>query len=334
MNVTVLGSYRSEDEGPWPLRNEDKFSALCELLGEKLAQSSHFLTVPRDDDMQSADWHCLRGFRKVNRSPLCYAVSAGPGPGGVTSTKGHIDAATDTQCVIVLGGANGTYAAGMTAIYRRTLVLPIACFGGAAEEILNALKLPHNHVLRTAMFCGTTGPCDIEGMVDALIAELDGHPRLLTVRGRSSDKGVVRELLWEEFPNLHGPEILDYSGTSAVGLANKFSTLAGTATGAVVIATPDDIGTSVLDGQGKPLDPAQIMKFAPRARENVWLEMGWLWAVLGRDRILLLVKDETVMPSDIQDAVRVPHLGEPSSVRHRIVEFVEGLRTGQGAAVE
>lgn len=334
MNVTVLGSCREGHAGPWPLRNTDKFPALCELLGEGLAKSRHFLTIPRDDDEESADWHCLRGYKKVKPSPSDWAVSSGSGLRGTAWTKAHIDAAREAQCVIMLGGANGTYAAGMTAIYRRTLVLPIACFGGAAEDILSSLRLPHNHILRTAMLRGTTESWDIEAMVCALIAELNGHPRLLVVHGRARDKDDVRDILKEEFPDLHEPSILDYSGTSAVGLGNKFSALAGTATGAVVIATPDDIGTSVIDGQGKPLDPAQIMQFGARARENVWLEMGWLWAGLGRDRILLLVKDETGMPSDIQDAVRVPYRGEPSSVRNRIVEFVEGLREGKGAPVE
>ncbi len=70
------------------------------------------------------------------------------------------------------------------------------------------------------------------------------------------------------------------------------------------------------------------MKFGPRARENVWVEMGWLWAGLGRNRIMMLVKGDTGVPSDIQDAVRATYQNDPIEVREKIVDFVSGMREG------
>lgn len=331
MNVTVIGSSRSAEGSPWPLRNKENFAPFCEMLGEELAKSDHFLTVPCDNDEQSADWFCLRGFRKVKADPAGWAVKAPSGRQGDALPKGHIDAAREAHCVIIVGGSNGTYAAGMMAIYRRTLILPVGCFGGAAEDLLHALRLRHDHILKSAVCTGAL--TDASKVVEAVVRELNGHPRLLIVHGRSKDRDSVQRILHESFKNLHKPVILDYSGNAAIPLSNKFSWLAGTCTAAIVIATPDDIGASVLDGQGNTLGPRELMKFGPRARENVWIEMGWLWAGLGRNRIMMLVKGDTGVPSDIQDAVGVSYQDDPSEVRDRIVEFVKGVQQGDLAEV-
>ena len=329
MNVTVIGSFRSAEGSPgnpWPLRNGEYFAEFCRTLGKRLAESGHFLIVPCDNDEKSADWFCLDGFRSIRSDPSNWTVKDPLGRTGDALPKGHIDAAREAHCVIIVGGANGTYAAGMTAIYRRTLIMPIGYFGGAAEDLLNVLELPNKHILKSGVFSGSS--TDISKAVDAIMEELDGHPRLLIVHGRSPDRDSVQEILESNLKDLHRPIILDYSGSAAVPLANKFSSLAGTCTGAIVIATPDDIGTSVLDGKGKTLGPADLMRFRPRARENVWIEMGWLWAGLGRNRILILIKGDTNIPSDIQDAVRVSYQDNPSEVQDKILEFVQGLQQG------
>ncbi len=322
MNVAVIGSCRSGVSTPWPLRNECKFGDFCEKLGEKLAKEKHFLIIPCDNDKKSADWSCLQGFKRKSADPKSWTVKAlgGTNP----SSKGHIEAAREANCVILMGGANGTYAAGMTAIYRRIPLLPLACFGGAAEDVLEALKLSTEHPLRSAVFKGT--PFNEAHILKVIMDELSGHPRLLLVHGRSKDRDSVLNILTTHFPKLHPPIILDYSGNAAIGLANKFSSLAGSSTGAIVICTPDDIGNSVLDANGIKLDPAELIKFVPRARENVWLEMGWLWAAIGRDRILMLVKNDTNIPSDIKDAVYVPYRDNPKDVENQIIQFVKKMR--------
>lgn len=323
MNVAVIGSFRSNKGSPWPLRNSEHFAKFCDLLGKELARSGHFLTVPCDNDKQSADWFCLQGFQKVNPDPSRWGVKAPSGRKGDALPKGHIDAAREAQCVVIVGGANGSYAAGMTAIYRRTLILPVACFGGAAEDLLNTMRLPYNHVLRSAICTGTL--TDISKSVGAIIKELNGHPRLLIVHGRCKDRDSVQHILEADFDNLHKPVILDYSGNSAVALSSKFAWLAGTCTGAIVIATPDDLGASVLDGKGNTVG---LTQFEHRARENVWIEMGWLWAAFGRSRILMLVKGDTHIPSDLQDAVHESYQDDPKERQDRITGFVHGLKQG------
>jgi len=326
MNVAVIGSSRSSKvgSGPWPLRDTRRFAEFCTLLGRRLAEHKHFLTVPCDNDRQSADWHCLQGFRKVAKDSKRWSVEAPSGLKNNALPKGHIDAARHAQAVVIIGGANGTYAAGMTAISRGVLTLPIARFGGAAQDLLNTMALPYDNVLKTAK-C-TTEEATLEDTADAVVNELDGHPRLLIVHGRSKDRDRLLQVLKNAKDlKLHDPVILDYSGNSAEALSNKFARKAGECTGAIVIATPDDLGASVLDGAGNTIT---VTQFERRARENVWIEMGWFWHGLGRSRILMLVKGDTHIPSDLQDAVRESYQDDPGERMSRILAFVAGLKRG------
>lgn len=60
---------------------------------------------------------------------------------------------------------------------------------------------------------------------------------------------------------------------------------------AIVLLTPDD--------EGGPKDKAKY----PRARQNVIFEMGYLFAKLGRDRVICLLKENVEKPSDIDGIV-------------------------------
>lgn len=64
---------------------------------------------------------------------------------------------------------------------------------------------------------------------------------------------------------------------------------------AVVLLTPDDSG-------GRSGD----RKRQPRARQNVWLELGWFAGRLGRDKVLVLMKYKVEIPSDVLGLVIEP----------------------------
>lgn len=57
---------------------------------------------------------------------------------------------------------------------------------------------------------------------------------------------------------------------------------------AVIIFTPDDVGAS----------SASSEELQPRARQNVLVELGYMAAKLGRDRVCVLRKGNVEMPSD------------------------------------
>lgn len=64
----------------------------------------------------------------------------------------------------------------------------------------------------------------------------------------------------------------------------------------IVLLTPDDYGYSKIKGD----EDRQ-----PRARQNVVLEMGMVFASLGRDRMVILKKGALEIPSDIDGVLRL-----------------------------
>ena len=79
-------------------------------------------------------------------------------------------------------------------------------------------------------------------------------------------------------------------------IPEKFEEHAGEAGFAIILLTPDDVGTSQ--------DEANNLK--PRARQNVVLELGYFWGWLGRERMCVLYKEGVELPSDIHGILYVP----------------------------
>lgn len=64
----------------------------------------------------------------------------------------------------------------------------------------------------------------------------------------------------------------------------------------IVLMTPDDYGYSKASGEAQR---------QPRARQNVVLEMGMVFASVGRDRMVILKKGALEIPSDIDGVLRL-----------------------------
>ena len=68
---------------------------------------------------------------------------------------------------------------------------------------------------------------------------------------------------------------------------------------ACVLLTPDDEGRKYTESEGEQL--------RPRARQNVVLELGMVLTRLGRPRVAILVKGDTIeRPSDIDGLIYIP----------------------------
>ena len=65
---------------------------------------------------------------------------------------------------------------------------------------------------------------------------------------------------------------------------------------AVVLLTPDDMGAVV-----------SSTRLAPRARQNVILELGYFIGKLGRSRVCALYVEGVEIPSDIHGVLYVPY---------------------------
>jgi predicted nucleotide-binding protein len=101
---------------------------------------------------------------------------------------------------------------------------------------------------------------------------------------------------------------------SGATLPEKFEQLAGTALLAIALLTPDDLGRAVAEYL-----PATPVQQSSRARQNAWLEIGWFWGRLGRDHVMLLVKGDIEIPSDLRGL-------DYNNYRENVAELADRLR--------
>ncbi|MFM8279179.1 MAG: TIR domain-containing protein [Candidatus Limnocylindrus sp.] len=142
--------------------------------------------------------------------------------------------------------------------------------------------------------------------VDGLLAELSDEPvvpaepsaavapttDVFIVHGRdeASKQSVARTL---ESLGLR-PVILHEQANVGRTLIEKLEHHAAGSGFAVVILTPDDVGSLATDKATRP-----------RARQNVILELGYFYGLLGRGRVVALLDPSVERPSDIEGIVWV-----------------------------
>jgi predicted nucleotide-binding protein len=97
----------------------------------------------------------------------------------------------------------------------------------------------------------------------------------------------------------------------------KFERFASSVDGAIALLTPDDTG-------GLAAEPAAV---APRARENVWIEVGWFWGRRGRPKLLLLRKGAVTIPSDLGNVENYEYTSSPEERNLEIQKFIARLRS-------
>ena len=91
------------------------------------------------------------------------------------------------------------------------------------------------------------------------------------------------------------PTVLDEQPSKGRTIIDKFEEQADEAGFAIVLLTPDDVGSSKATGERKP-----------RARQNVIFELGYLLGGLGGERVCALYKEGVELPSGIHDVAYVP----------------------------
>ncbi len=81
---------------------------------------------------------------------------------------------------------------------------------------------------------------------------------------------------------------------------------------AIVLLAPDDYGGLKGDIQPKL-----------RARQNVILELGYMWGKLGRDKVAMLYKNDVEKPSDADGIVHIPYYRK-SGWKEQLKKELEG----------
>ena len=101
---------------------------------------------------------------------------------------------------------------------------------------------------------------------------------------------------------------------AAYSLPEKFERLAGKVKGAIALLTPDDAAVA-LQNRSSNL----------RARQNVIIEIGWVWGRFGRDRCLLLTRGNVEMPSDLSGVETHRFQRSPVECSERLRDFIAEL---------
>jgi hypothetical protein len=225
-------------------------------------------------------------------------------------------AVRDADVVLTVGGRKGTYLAGLATVVAGKRIVPVASFGGASERLVDAVeRLAPASGLDMRQLRGPWSPFLRDLAVRLLVhREL---PRMLIIHGRSDDWKQLREWLHGE---LHLSRVTVMGEEVAVGqsMPEKFEELASAVDGAIAVATPDDEGRLRVDGASA---------LQTRARQNVWLEVGWFWGRLGRRRVMILCREEIEVPSDLRGVELYRYQSDPTDRASEIGLFVNRLKS-------
>jgi hypothetical protein len=302
MKVTVVGSYRKNQK---LLGNVNMFRTACKAIGRKLAEWKHELVVPHADDDQTAETHALAGFVAAGSNHY-YQCIFHPGD---PALKAHFEAVERSDAVVLLGGLNGTYAAGLGALRHRKLIIPIPVFGGSAKDLCEIPDIDQM-LVDDIRNLSLGAPDWTQRLTNSLSSVLSAYPRVLIIHGRGDAGTELREQVerasLEKGSRLKGlatPVIMNLQGKGALSVPDVFEGLASKVSAAIAIVTADDVGGFArADTPDRKDYSARDLRLTPRARENVWVEVGWFWGRLGRHRVLLWLKEGIELPTDLQGA--------------------------------
>jgi Zn-dependent protease with chaperone function len=136
---------------------------------------------------------------------------------------------------------------------------------------------------------------------------IHGHDRLAMLE--------LRTFLFSKFPGVAQKVMVSTVAASAT-LPEKFEIVAEGVEGAIALLTPDDTATTL-----KATEP----RMTSRARQNVVVEVGWIWGRLGRKRCLLLARGEVEIPSDLSGIEIHKFASSPEECSEIIRGFIEQL---------
>jgi len=306
MKITIIGSWREKEAKTWGLHDKPGFEPYCLELGRQMAIRQHVLIVG-NNLVDTADRLVVRGYEEEGSGPGCEVYdNTGDAP---IPQAAHIKAGNLAQGVIIIGGASGSYVAGLALLHSPRRFIPVACFGGAARrllpELLEARRDPIEgfssededfrlHLAKLAE--SVTDENRWPELARMTLDLLEDFPRILIIHGRGKDRDELKDFLHQLTPPVQKVIVMKEIPGASTAAPRKFERLARAVDAAIAIVTPDDIGAAVIDREGNAIKAYELGKFSPRARENVWLEIGWFWGRLGRDRLLLLRRGDAVIP--------------------------------------
>jgi hypothetical protein len=346
LKIAIFGAWRTYAD--YELHgNIDQFAQVCYKIGAAIAKHGHSLIVA-GDGKETADYHVVLGFLSVAKDlsierPMVDIVSENIfyeeyrnyphlftyNRWVSTSWKiAHLYAIKAADSVFVIGGGSGSYQAGIAGFIANKRVVPVGTFGGAARQLLDITDtlaadsrsrsgVPQNiGILR-----GPYTSLQHDTILNML--GVGGFPTLMIIHGRSADWQNLRTHLQEK-QNLSNVVVMGQDFGAGRTLPEKYEDLALHVDGAIAIATPDDSGAAIIEPGGTPINDKTIRYFH-RARQNVWLEVGWFWGYIGRKKILILHRGGVEIPSDLEGVEGYEYSLQPSERSSEIQKFIQTL---------
>lgn len=342
MRIAIIGSWRESDRSAWELTDGTRFRAAADALGRRLVELGHALVVGSDGH-DTADYlaasgaaaacgttltrrvHILaprqktRPFEDLRRQhPQFFVHHSIPAEGWAPAKVFQVRYA---HAVLVLAGAKASRQAGLTAAVAARRLVCIGSFGGAAHAL--------NRLFAESRESWTDNIPDAETLgvlqnpwSDALIPEVLSalralnKPRILIIHGRSPDRDALKVHLRDD-KGLPDPTVLVDEIRPGAPISTKFDEMASKVDAAIALCTPDDVGGLAEVTGGGAVEP--------RARQNVWLEIGWFWGRLGLRRVLILKKGEIRTPSDLEGVESYTYTESVREVADKIDAFLAGV---------
>lgn len=351
MRIVILGSWKTEKKEKWKLLGDEReFKNACRLLGEQLIRVGHTIIAGSTSE-RTADFNFVQGaieaykmlqlqryvievLRPANEGEP-YKEWANQYPNAFRYHDfpedrwpvAHLLALLESDSVLVIGGADSSYHASLAGLVARKPIIPVASFGGAASRVSREVEArPYPLFIGRTEWIGQLRVPWSDQHVPHVLGILShlNSPKILLIHGRSQDWRIVKNFLQNQL-SLEEPIVMGEAFGQGRALPEKFEQLAFPVRGAIAIATPDDRGIAVVDSNSAPVAETQ-MNHRSRARQNVWLECGWFWGALGRDRLLLLTKGEVEIPSDLDGVEHYRYINTPMEVFEQVRQFVNHLQ--------
>lgn len=322
MQVLIVGSANHL----CPDGEADEFHRACREIGVALAQAGHDLVVGPDKE-NTAEESVVRGFAEsaVEECVTLFLDSADKAAAIKTiaaehkglqlrleRTKGpwvagRVAKILRSDCVVTIGGTEGTSQIGHIAPALQRPVLAIGCFGGSSENLwveYEQYYVPLGE--RDARIyqlsdhwgqgCASLVVEALERLVEERLFRFQyppHHPfsapsgrRIFVVHGHDH---ALKDSLVEFLNHLDlQPIVLSDQPKLGRTIIESFEDYSDVAY-AVVLLTADDVGAKK--------DSSTLRS---RARQNCILEMGYFIGNLGRRRVAAIVDSEVEKPSDIE----------------------------------
>lgn len=323
MRIAVTGSWPDVHDDRWPTHGtRETFEAACAAIGALLAAQHCTLVVQFDAD-HHADTHVARGYAeharvngRSNGQRIIVAKPEGSHDDPFAAMKADFPALWSTRtyrprkwdsvrflaCVesdatLIIGGGPRTESTGYVVMAAGRSLVPLGCFGGAAAQLIDQAV--------SATPFGRTSPVPRDALEqewsDAVLESLRTwlsasirNPRIVIVHGRDTAARDALAVVLTSKLKTATPVIMQLEEMPGATLPEKWEKIAQDVDGAIILATPDDHGG--LAGQ-------EVL--GPRARQNVWLELGWFWGLFRRrSRLMVLLRRDgdgkvPELPSDI-----------------------------------